>query len=60
VDKLKDSGIFLAVTEGFYCYLDAWFRYRCHSGVRLKSHLVHSVLCVHALIRNRSIVKRDG
>jgi hypothetical protein len=26
VDKLKDSGIFLAVTEGFYGYLDAWFR----------------------------------
>jgi hypothetical protein len=30
VDELKDSGIFLAVTEGFYGGLDVWFGYWCH------------------------------
>jgi hypothetical protein len=39
VDKLEDSGIFLTVTEGFYGYLDGWFRYWCHSLLAFDSLL---------------------
>jgi hypothetical protein len=49
VDKLKDSGILLAVTEGFYGSLDAWFRYRCHSLLALLCAFDLALLLEHFL-----------
>jgi len=49
VDKLKDSGILLAVTKCFYGYLDGWFRYRCHSLLALLCAFDLALLLEHFL-----------
>jgi hypothetical protein len=58
VDELKDSGIFLAVTEGFHGYLDVWFWYRCHGLLALLCAFDLALLLKHVfgwlLARTRS------